>query len=57
MWMKKRSILALLLAVVLIAGCGGDKKVVIDAGGIGYERDVMITEAAENTRLMDQDAH
>jgi hypothetical protein len=56
MWTKKLSILALLMAVVLIAGCGGDKKVVIDAGGVGYEKDVMITEAVENTRLMDQNA-
>jgi hypothetical protein len=55
-WTKKRSILALLMAVVLITGCGGDKKVVIDAGGVGYEKDVMITEAVENTRLMDQNA-
>lgn len=57
MWTKKLSILALLMAVVLIAGCGDDKKVVIDAGGVGYERDVMITDAAENTRQMDQGTH
>lgn len=47
----------MLLLVCALTGCGGDKKVVIDAGGVGYEKDVMITEAAENTRLMDQNAH
>lgn len=44
------------MAVVLIAGCGGDKKVVIDANDVGYEKDVMILEAYENTKLMDQNA-
>ena len=49
----KRLVVVLVMLAVL-TGCGGDKKVVIDAGGVGYERDVMITDAAENTRQMDQ---
>jgi len=55
-WTKKRPILALLMVAVLIAGCRGDKRLVIDAGGVGYEKDVMIAEAVENTRQMDQNA-
>ena len=56
--MKKRVwltllVVALLVVALLLSGCGGDKKVV-DSGGVGRERDIMIIEAAENTRAMDQ---
>ena len=54
--MAKRLVMVLVMLAVL-TGCGGDKKVVIDAGGVGYEKDVMISEAAENTRQMDQGTH
>lgn len=47
----------MLLLACALSGCGGDKKVVIDAGGVGYEKDVMIYEAGENTRQMDQETH
>lgn len=49
----KRVIVGLMVAVVLLSGCGGDKRIVVDAGGIGTERDVMISEAAQNTQRMD----
>jgi len=52
----KRLMLALMMAIAL-SGCGGDKRVVIDAGGVGYEKDVMIYDAVENSRKMDQNAH
>jgi hypothetical protein len=51
----KRLVVALALLVVL-TGCWGDRKMVIDAGSVGYERDVMIIEAVENTRQMNRDA-
>ena len=49
----KRVIVGLMVAVVLLSGCGGDKRIVVDTGGIGMERDVMISEAAQNTQRMD----
>lgn len=51
--MKKAWRWALVVLVLVLPGCGGDKRVVIDAGGIGRERDVMISEAAENTRQIE----
>ncbi|MFA5148634.1 MAG: hypothetical protein WC491_05875 [Candidatus Omnitrophota bacterium] len=51
----KRLVVALALLVVL-TGCWGDRRMVIDAGSVGYERDVMIIEAVENTRQMNRDA-
>lgn len=50
----KRVIVGLLLALALLSGCGGDgDRLVVDDGGIASESDVMIAEAAENTRLME----
>ena len=52
--MKKRVVAIVMAALVLLSSCGGDRYVV-DAGGIGRERDAMIAEAVENTRAMDQE--
>jgi hypothetical protein len=49
----KRAIWRLLVAVVLLGGCLGDKRVVVDDGGLTLERDLMIIEAEENTRQME----
>lgn len=46
--------LVLVVLVLLLSGCGD--RVVVDRGGISKERDVMIAEAGENTRLMEETA-
>lgn len=48
----KRVWVGLLVALVLLSGCGGGNgnRLVIDKGGIATEKDVMIYEAVQNTR-------
>jgi len=50
--MKRLWRIALVLAVILLPAC--KKRIVIGQGGISTEQDVMIAEAAENTRSMDE---
>jgi hypothetical protein len=47
----RRIFLTIITLVILLSGCGD--RVVVDRDGIGTERDVMIAEAAENTRAME----
>ena len=48
----KRALVGLLVALVLLSGCGGGtgNRLVIDEGGITKEKDMMVYEAAQNTR-------
>lgn len=44
--------IGLAIMTVLLSGCRD--RLVIDRGGIGKEHDVMVAEAVENTRLMEE---
>jgi len=48
----KRVLMGLLVALVLLSGCGDrtGNGLVVDEGGITTEKDMMIYEAAQNTR-------
>ena len=46
--MKKRVVALVMVMLVLLSGCGGDRYVV-GQGGISKESDLMIVEAAANT--------
>ena len=52
--MKKRVVMIVMVVVFLLSLACQDTRVVIDEGGVGYERDVMILEAVENSQQMDE---
>ena len=52
--MKRLWRIGLVIVAVLFSGCRN--RLVIDSGGIGRESDVMIAEAVENTRAMEERA-
>lgn len=54
--MKKKRVVVIVMAVVFLVSLAcQDTRVVVDEGGVGYERDVMILEAYENSRAMDSE--